>query len=77
MEKFKNRVAIVTGGAVGIGKALCEELVRGGAIVVVADVRFDAAQEVASALAHLTDRYYGAATAHGIEALVGRQTAPF
>jgi NAD(P)-dependent dehydrogenase (short-subunit alcohol dehydrogenase family) len=35
---FHNRVAIVTGGASGIGRALCEELTRRGAVAVAADI---------------------------------------
>ena len=39
MNQFENKVAIVTGGASGIGRALCEELgQREAAMVVVADI---------------------------------------
>jgi NAD(P)-dependent dehydrogenase (short-subunit alcohol dehydrogenase family) len=49
---FENKIAIVTGGAAGIGRALCEELGRrGAAAVVVADINNRDAQEVASAIA--------------------------
>lgn len=51
MNPFENKVAIVTGGASGIGRALCEELSqRGAAIVVVADINADGAQQVASSI---------------------------
>ncbi|MGO4884941.1 MAG: SDR family NAD(P)-dependent oxidoreductase [Bryobacteraceae bacterium] len=50
MTSFQHRVAIVTGGASGIGRALCEELARRGAITVVADINFDGAQAVASGI---------------------------
>ena len=38
MAQFTNKVAIVTGGASGIGKAVSEALVRQGAKVIVADI---------------------------------------
>src|SRR5436853_2513329 len=44
-------VALVTGGATGIGRALCEELAARGVFVVVADINQAGAKEVASALA--------------------------
>ena len=49
MNLFQNKVAVVTGGASGIGQALCEELARRGAAVVVADIDSHRAQHVASA----------------------------
>ena len=51
MSVFQNRIAVVTGGASGIGQALCEELARRGATVVVADIDFHRAQELASSIA--------------------------
>jgi NAD(P)-dependent dehydrogenase (short-subunit alcohol dehydrogenase family) len=50
MQRFENAVAIVTGGGMGLGEALCEELARRGAMVVVADVDGDAARQVAGRL---------------------------
>lgn len=47
MEPFRDKVAIVTGGASGIGRALGEELVRGGARVVLADVNGDGVERAA------------------------------
>jgi NAD(P)-dependent dehydrogenase (short-subunit alcohol dehydrogenase family) len=41
---FENQVAIVTGGASGIGLALCEELRRRGAKVVTGDISLGGAQ---------------------------------
>jgi NAD(P)-dependent dehydrogenase (short-subunit alcohol dehydrogenase family) len=50
MDYFENKVAIVTGGASGIGRALCEELARRrAAAIVVADINAEGAQEVAAA----------------------------
>ena len=50
-ERFAGRIAIVTGGASGIGRAAAQRLTREGAAVVVADVQEAAAKEVADALA--------------------------
>lgn len=45
---FKNKVAIVTGGASGIGKAIALELASSGARVLVADLDASGAEDVAS-----------------------------
>jgi NAD(P)-dependent dehydrogenase (short-subunit alcohol dehydrogenase family) len=47
MDQFKGKIAIVTGGASGIGRALCDELGKIGAIVTVADLNAEGAKEVA------------------------------
>ena len=46
---LENKIAIVTGGGAGIGEALCRELARRGARVVVADINGDDADRVATA----------------------------
>jgi NAD(P)-dependent dehydrogenase (short-subunit alcohol dehydrogenase family) len=51
MERFENAVAIVTGGGMGLGEALCEELAHRGATVVIADINGDAARQLAARLA--------------------------
>lgn len=50
MVSFKNKTAIVTGGASGIGKELCLALAAKEANIVVADVDGDGAKAVASAI---------------------------
>src|SRR5262245_46891945 len=48
---FENKIAIVTWGGAGIGEALCRELARRGARVVVADINGDDADRVTTSLA--------------------------
>jgi NAD(P)-dependent dehydrogenase (short-subunit alcohol dehydrogenase family) len=48
---FENLITIVTGGASGIGRALCDELARRGATVIVADINLPGARKVADAIA--------------------------
>jgi short-subunit dehydrogenase len=50
MKEFADKIAIVTGGASGIGRALCEELARRRAVVIVADLNGAEASRVAQAL---------------------------
>ncbi len=50
MGRLDNRVVIVTGGALGIGKAYCEGLAGEGAKVVVADINTSAADELVRSL---------------------------
>ncbi len=50
MDAFGGKVAIVTGGASGIGRALGAALVRRGARVVLADVNGEAAHAAAQLL---------------------------
>jgi 2-keto-3-deoxy-L-fuconate dehydrogenase len=48
--RLDNRVALVTGGASGIGEATCRVLSAAGATVVVADLNAEAAQKLAAEL---------------------------
>jgi len=47
---FRDKVAIVTGGASGIGRALCEELGQRGALVIVADINIKGAEQTANTI---------------------------
>ena len=49
-KPFQNAVAVVTGGASGLGRALCEEMGRRGAVVVVTDLQEAACREVADGI---------------------------
>ena len=53
MQRFEDRVALVTGGAGGIGAASCRRLAAEGATVVVVDVDADAAGALADELGGL------------------------
>jgi NAD(P)-dependent dehydrogenase (short-subunit alcohol dehydrogenase family) len=54
LERFSGRVAVVTGGASGIGRAIGEELAREGAHVVLTDVEAPALAATAAELADTT-----------------------
>ena len=48
--RLDGKVALVTGGASGIGEATCKELTRAGAAVIVADINLDAAQGLSASM---------------------------
>jgi 3-oxoacyl-[acyl-carrier protein] reductase len=68
--KLKNKVAIITGGAAGIGYATAEKFLQEGATVVICDLAGDA---VARAAATLGDRRADAGRVHGHVADVTRR----
>jgi len=56
--RLAGKIALVTGGAQGLGAALCDRLADEGANVAVLDLNGDGAQEVAAKIGH----YYGVKT---------------
>ena len=48
IQAYAGKVAIVTGGASGMGRSLCRVLAMGGARVVVADINGEEAERTAS-----------------------------
>jgi NAD(P)-dependent dehydrogenase (short-subunit alcohol dehydrogenase family) len=79
MERFslKGRVAVVTGGAGGLGRAIAESLVEAGGLVEILDIDGEAAEKTARAIgpaAHATrvDAADRAAVRAAFEAIVAR-----
>jgi 3-oxoacyl-[acyl-carrier protein] reductase len=58
--RLKDRVAVITGAAQGIGKAYALRFAREGAHVVVADIRTEAAEAVAAECSAVGPRALGA-----------------
>jgi len=56
MRLLQDRIAIVTGGAQGLGEAICHRLACEGAHVVIADLNLEGAERVAADIMAQTDR---------------------
>ncbi|WP_052223558.1 SDR family NAD(P)-dependent oxidoreductase [Novosphingobium malaysiense] len=55
-RRLEGKVAIITGGAGGIGEATCERLAKAGAAVVVADINIESARKIADGICAGGDR---------------------
>jgi sorbitol-6-phosphate 2-dehydrogenase len=53
---LQDRIAVVTGGAQGLGEAICRRLAQEGAHVVVADLNLEGAERIAADIAAQTGR---------------------
>ena len=71
MGKLTGKIAIITGGANGIGRAFCERYVDEGAKVIVADIDLEGAQAVAQALGpHAHGLYLDVTDSESIAAMI-------
>ena len=48
MQELTGKIALVTGGAQGLGEAICRTLAASGVITIVADIREDQAEKIAA-----------------------------
>jgi NAD(P)-dependent dehydrogenase (short-subunit alcohol dehydrogenase family) len=53
--KLQGKVAIVTGGAQGLGKAICFALAEAGATIVIADIQYSKAEKVTKEISERTN----------------------
>ena len=81
MNRFENRVALITGGASGIGRAVATRFAEAGMRVVLADIQEDALDRTASELAAAGHQVIGVRTdvsvGESVEALAATVMAEF
>ena len=81
MQQFEGRVAVVTGGASGIGRAMAERFTEAGMRVVIADVEGDALEATAAELRETGAEVLAVETdvsgAESVDALADRAYAAF
>jgi 2-keto-3-deoxy-L-fuconate dehydrogenase len=70
--RLDGKVALVTGGASGIGEATCKELARAGASVIVADINLEAAQALAKSLSNAKAVRMDVTSVESIDAAAGQ-----
>ncbi len=79
MKVFKDKVAIVTGGASGIGRELCIELAKAGAKVYVADIKEEETRNTVSTITSFGGKAEGIITdmtdREAVKSLVDKVTA--
>ena len=77
-DELRDKVAIVTGGANGIGRAICELFVEEGARVVIADIDYETASEVADRLGETTSFLHtDVSDAVGVQSAIDHAQAHF